>query len=88
LTNAAKPARASLVTITVDFDDVLVRLSVADDGVGGPNPSGSGLIGLKDRVEAPGGRMNITSTSSDREGTTLTAEIPCLAVVSQASRAS
>ena len=47
---------------------------MADDGVGGADPRGSGLIGLKDRVEALGGHMDITSR--DHEGTTLTAEIP------------
>src|SRR5208283_3126071 len=73
LTNAAKHARASLVTVSVDADDVRLRLSVADDGVGGANPRGSGLLGLKDRVEALGGRMDIASR--DGEGTTLTAEI-------------
>ena len=74
LTNAAKHARASLITITVDADDASLRLSVADDGVGGANPRGSGLLGLKDRVEALGGRMDIASR--DGEGTTLTAEFP------------
>jgi signal transduction histidine kinase len=74
LTNAAKHARASLITITVDADDVSLRLSVADDGVGGANPRGSGLLGLKDRVEALGGRMDIASR--DGEGTTLAAEFP------------
>ncbi|MGB9306982.1 MAG: sensor histidine kinase [Mycobacterium sp.] len=75
LTNAAKHARASLITVTVAADDKRMQLSVADDGVGGANPRGSGLIGLKDRVEALGGRMDVTS--GDRGGTTLTAVIPC-----------
>jgi signal transduction histidine kinase len=78
LTNAAKHARASLVTVTVEADDVRLRLSVTDDGVGGANPRGSGLLGLKDRVEALGGRMDVISR--DCEGTTLMAEIPCAAV--------
>jgi signal transduction histidine kinase len=78
LTNAAKHARASLVTLNVDVDDVRVRISVADDGIGGVNPCGSGLIGLKDRVEALGGHMHITSAHG--QGTTLRAEIPCAAV--------
>ena len=78
LTNVAKHARASLVTVTVDADDVCVRLAVADDGVGGADPRGSGLIGLKDRVEALGGSMDITTR--DGEGTTLTADIPCAAM--------
>jgi signal transduction histidine kinase len=78
LTNATKHASASLVTVTVEADDVSVRLTVADDGVGGANPHGSGLLGLKDRVEALGGRIDITSR--DVEGTTLAAEIPRSAV--------
>ncbi len=78
LTNAAKHAHASTVIVTVDADDVRVRPSVSDDGIGGANPRGSGLIGLKDRVEALGGHMDITSR--DGEGTALTAEVPCGAV--------
>jgi signal transduction histidine kinase len=74
LTNAAKHAHASLVTVTVEADDVHVRLSVADNGVGGADTRGSGLLGLKDRVEALGGRMDVISR--DGEGTTLMAEIP------------
>jgi signal transduction histidine kinase len=78
LTNATKHASASLVTVSVDADELRVRLTVADDGDGGADPRGSGLIGLKDRVEALGGRMDITSR--DGEGTILTAEIPRAAV--------
>ena len=76
LTNAAKHAHASTVTVTVDADDVRVRLSVSDDGIGGADPRGSGLIGLKDRVEALGGHLDIASREVG-DGTTLTAEIPC-----------
>jgi len=76
LTNAAKHAHASTVTVTVDADDVRVRLSVSDDGIGGANPRGSGLIGLKDRVEALGGHLDIASREVG-DGTTLTAQIPC-----------
>ena len=79
LTNAAKYACASQVTVTVADDDNHLRLLVTDDGVGGAKPgSGSGLIGLKDRVEALGGQLRITS--GDRQGTTLAAEIPCAAL--------
>jgi len=47
--------------------------------VGAAKPSnGSGLIGLKDRVEALGRQLRITS--GDRHGTTLAAEIPCAAL--------
>ena len=77
LTNSAKHAQASLVTVTVHADDQRVHLSVADDGIGGADPrAGSGLVGLKDRVEALGGHLHVTSP--DRQGTTLTAEIPCV----------
>ena len=79
LTNAAKYACASQVTVTVAVDDNHLRLLVTDDGVGGAKPgSGSGLIGLKDRVEALGGQLRITS--GNRQGTTLDAEIPCAAL--------
>ncbi|WP_135451551.1 GAF domain-containing protein [Mycobacterium sp. DL99] len=75
LTNAAKHACASQVTVTVDTDDQQLRLSVADDGVGGATLGrGSGLIGLKDRVEALGGHLDISSP--DHAGTTLSAQIP------------
>ncbi|MBW0012263.1 MAG: GAF domain-containing protein [Mycobacterium sp.] len=76
LTNAAKHAQASGVAVTVEAEDTLVRLSVSDNGIGGADARGSGLIGLKDRVEALGGRLDITSRES--EGTTLFAQIPCV----------
>ncbi|MGZ4583635.1 MAG: ATP-binding protein [Mycobacterium sp.] len=75
LTNAAKHAHASTVIVDVEADDQRVRLAVSDDGVGGADPRGSGLIGLKDRVEALGGHMDICSREG--EGTDLTVEIPC-----------
>jgi signal transduction histidine kinase len=53
-----------------------VRLSESDDGIGGADPGGFGLIGLKDRVEALGGHFDIASREVG-DGTTLTAEIPC-----------
>jgi signal transduction histidine kinase len=75
LTNVAKHANASLVEVDVDADDGLVRLAVRDDGVGGADPGrGSGLVGLKDRVEATGGSLRVDSRPG--EGTTLTVELP------------
>jgi signal transduction histidine kinase len=75
LTNAAKHARASAVSVDVDAADDTLRLLVRDDGVGGADPSrGSGLIGLSDRVAAVGGRIEITSPPGG--GTSLLVTIP------------
>jgi signal transduction histidine kinase len=77
LTNAAKHANASTVHVEVDVgeaDDVL-RVQVRDDGRGGARVStGSGLIGLADRVEALGGRLRVHSAFD--AGTTVYAELP------------
>ena len=62
LANIAKHAHASTVTIEVARDDRTLRVVVADDGVGGASLArGSGLVGLKDRAEALGGRLTVTS---------------------------
>ena len=45
-----------------------------DDGVGGARPDGSGLVGLRDRLEALDGRLLIDSPTA--RGTLVTAEIP------------
>jgi signal transduction histidine kinase len=75
LTNAAKHANASVVQIDVDTDDWMVHLTISDDGKGGADPGrGSGLIGLTDRVEALGGRIEILSPAG--RGTSLLARIP------------
>jgi signal transduction histidine kinase len=75
LTNVAKHARASVVRVRLGADDGMVRLSVEDDGVGGAAPGhGSGLIGLRDRIEALGGKVEIASPPG--KGTTLRVQIP------------
>ena len=75
LTNAAKHANATLVHVDVEAEDSVVRLSIRDDGVGGADPAhGSGLIGLRDRVEAVSGTIEITSPAGS--GTSLNVEIP------------
>jgi signal transduction histidine kinase len=53
LTNATRHARASMVRVAVEERDDHLHLSIRDDGVGGVDPTrGSGLTGLRDRVEA------------------------------------
>jgi signal transduction histidine kinase len=75
LTNAAKHARASQVTLSVGVDDANLQLSIRDDGIGGADAAkGSGLIGLTDRVEALGGKLAISSAAGS--GTSLLVEIP------------
>src|ERR1700712_3851629 len=76
MTNSAKHASASYVTIRVVLTDDELRIDVTDDGVGGAmsTGSGSGLVGLRDRVEALPGRLDCSSPPG--RGTSLTAAIP------------
>jgi signal transduction histidine kinase len=75
LANAAKHARASAVHIELDAPDATLRLAIRDDGIGGADPAkGSGLTGLRDRIEAVGGTLGVTSPA--RGGTTLLIKIP------------
>ena len=56
----------------------MLRLTVSDNGTGGAHfVPGSGLVGLKDRVEALGGRLSVESPPGS--GTTLRVEIPLAA---------
>ncbi len=75
LTNVAKHARASTVAVVVEAGGGVLRVEVRDDGVGGAELGrGSGLIGLKDRVEALGGRISLDSPPG--AGTSLSVELP------------
>jgi len=77
LTNTVKHAHASAVTVTVEADttDAALRIMVRDNGVGGADfAHGTGLTGLKDRVEALSGRILLDSPRG--AGTTLRAELP------------
>lgn len=75
LTNAARHAGASAVWVELDTDGQCVRVAVRDDGNGGADASrGSGLIGLRDRVEALGGSIEISSPPG--HGTSIAASIP------------
>jgi signal transduction histidine kinase len=75
LTNAAKHAQASVVQVKLEAEDGSVALSIRDDGVGGADSGhGSGLVGLTDRVEALGGKIEIASRPGT--GTSLRVTIP------------
>ena len=74
LTNAAKHGgRSAKVGVARDGD--VLRVAVSDDGPGGADPAGSGLTGLRGRVEAVDGTLAIDSPAG--EGTTVTAVLPC-----------
>jgi signal transduction histidine kinase len=75
VTNTTKYAGASHVEVTVEQHDGTLLLWVRDDGVGGADPGrGSGLTGLRDRVEALGGAIGITSPAGD--GTVIQVSLP------------
>jgi signal transduction histidine kinase len=75
LTNAAKHSQASEVRVRVETQEGDLRLLIRDDGIGGADSTkGSGLIGLKDRVEALGGFMHISSPAGS--GTSLRITVP------------
>jgi signal transduction histidine kinase len=77
LTNAAKYADTPYVDVVVAADGGALRVEVRDDGLGGADPAeGSGLLGLRDRVEAIGGTMRLTSPPG--AGTSLRVELPLL----------
>jgi signal transduction histidine kinase len=78
LTNAEKHARASVIEVSAEAADGVLRVRVRDDGIGGADPvRGSGLLGLKDRIEVLGGTFSVHSPVGG--GTTVTCEVPVTA---------
>ncbi|HEY2265972.1 MAG TPA: GAF domain-containing protein, partial [Streptosporangiaceae bacterium] len=75
LTNIAKHAHASVADVEVAIGEGVLRVCVRDDGRGGADVTGgSGLVGLRDRVEALGGRISLHSPPG--EGTSLQVQLP------------
>ena len=75
LANAAKHAHASAVTVIAEVTNEVLRVVVRDDGAGGAGfTGGTGLVGLKDRVQALDGRILLDSPRT--AGTTLRVELP------------
>jgi signal transduction histidine kinase len=75
LTNAAKHARSSAVSVNIEVTGQVLHVTVHDDGVGGADLTrGTGLAGLKDRVEAIGGLISLDSPRG--AGTALHVELP------------
>ena len=76
VTNAAKHAHASRVSLSVQRRNGSVVVCVSDDGIGGAAPATeSGLRGLIDRAGVHGGTLRIESEPGS--GTRLIAELPC-----------
>lgn len=82
LTNVSKHARARQVTLTLELKPDCICLTVADDGVGfdpaavrraGEQP-GWGLLNMRERAEALGGRFHLESAPG--QGTHITGEVP------------
>lgn len=74
--NAVKHAAPCSVAISTCRADGRLRLVIEDDGVGGADPSGSGLRGIADRAEAAGGRLSVQPRGE--HGTIVVAELPCV----------
>ena len=76
LTNAAKHSNAGAIQVSIREVGGWLQVEVSDDGQGGADPGrGSGLVGLRDRVAALGGRMTVGSRPGG--GTLVRAELPC-----------
>ncbi|MER6947622.1 histidine kinase [Nonomuraea sp. NPDC000554] len=75
VTNAAKHAQATLVTVDVHREEMMIVVRVRDDGTGGAIASGGGLSGLARRVAALDGRFEVDSPPGGP--TTIGAELPC-----------
>jgi signal transduction histidine kinase len=75
ITNAVKHSQASTVAVRGGLRGDTLELEVKDDGVGGADPSrGTGLIGLKDRVETLNGTISFVSPSGT--GTVIRVRLP------------
>jgi PAS domain S-box-containing protein len=78
LTNIVKHAHAESATVSAAVENEVLRVEVCDDGIGGADPSGRGLVGIRDRVTALGGQFSVESPAGG--GTVLTATLPISAV--------
>ena len=75
LANVVKHAHATKATIDISRANGCVAIEISDDGVGGADPDGAGLRGLRDRVETLDGHLAVDSRPG--HGTHVTAAIPC-----------
>jgi signal transduction histidine kinase len=74
LTNVAKHAGADHAEVVARVEDGELRVQVSDDGVGGANQHGSGLLGLGDRLAVHQGTLRVESPADG--GTRVVAALP------------
>jgi signal transduction histidine kinase len=82
LTNIARHAQATEVTMSISEISGAIRMEISDNGrsfnvkkaLFSNNPKRLGLVGMKERVEMVGGKLTIESLPG--KGTTVRAEIP------------
>jgi signal transduction histidine kinase len=85
LMNVLKHARATRAKVTASIEGVNLVVEVRDDGIGGADPLGHGLVGLDDRVATLGGQLRIESPAGG--GTLVSATLPLSeGAASQATR--
>jgi two-component system sensor histidine kinase DesK len=75
ITNVARHAKARGATVAWSVADGRLSLLIADDGRGGLGPEGNGLAGMRERVRALRGSLEIDSPRG--HGTRLTVRVPC-----------
>jgi two-component system sensor histidine kinase DesK len=79
VTNIVRHAGARHCRVSIEVVNEVCTLTISDDGRGGNAPSGSGLTGMRERVEVLGGKL----TRDGRRGTTLTVTLPLSATRQQ-----
>jgi len=78
LTNVMKHSHATAAKVVAAVNAGNLCIEVRDNGTGGADPDGRGLVGMKDRVTALGGRLEVESPAG--RGTVLCATLPLSAV--------
>ena len=74
LTNVMKHSHATRAEVRAYVQDGMLYVEVHDDGIGGADPTGHGLVGMADRVTALGGRLTVESPPGD--GSLVAATLP------------
>jgi len=74
LTNIIKHSHAGRAEVTASVADRMLHVEVRDDGIGGADPDGHGLVGIRDRATTLGGRLSIDNPAGG--GTLVSATLP------------